>query len=161
MKSEPQNEHRWLQKLVGEWTYEQECSMDPDKPPGKFKGSECVRSLGGFWVVCEARGDMPGGEMANTLMTLGYDSGKKRYVGTWVGSMMSHMWVYDGYLDSEGKVLTLETEGPDCIHEGKLAQDKDVIEFNNDDHRVWTSYRLDNGGNWRQFMTVNYWRNPW
>ncbi|MGO4263975.1 DUF1579 family protein, partial [Lysobacter sp. TAB13] len=27
---EPQDEHRWLQQLVGNWTYESNCS--PDKP---------------------------------------------------------------------------------------------------------------------------------
>ena len=32
MKTEPQKEHEWLQRLVGEWTYESECSMEPGKP---------------------------------------------------------------------------------------------------------------------------------
>ncbi len=31
MKTEPQKEHLWLQKLVGEWTYESECVMEPAK----------------------------------------------------------------------------------------------------------------------------------
>jgi Protein of unknown function (DUF1579) len=42
MKTEPQKEHQWLQRLVGEWTYESECSMEPGKPPEKFEGSESV-----------------------------------------------------------------------------------------------------------------------
>lgn len=60
MKTEPQKEHQWLQQLVGEWTYESECSMEPGKPPEKCTGSESVRSLGGLWVLCEGRGEMPG-----------------------------------------------------------------------------------------------------
>jgi uncharacterized protein DUF1579 len=48
-------------------------------------------------------------------MTLGYDPEKKQYVGTWVGSMMSYLWVYDGSLDAEEKVLTLNAEGPSCF----------------------------------------------
>ncbi len=48
MKIEPQKEHQWLQKLVGEWAYESECSMEPGKPPERFAGSERVRSLGGL-----------------------------------------------------------------------------------------------------------------
>jgi hypothetical protein len=33
MQAEPQKEHQWLQKLVGEWTYETEAIMEPDQPP--------------------------------------------------------------------------------------------------------------------------------
>lgn len=60
-KAEPQKEHRWLQKLVGEWTFEGEAPMGPDKPPEKFKGTERVRSLGDLWFVAEGQGEMPGG----------------------------------------------------------------------------------------------------
>jgi hypothetical protein len=156
MKSEPQKQHEWLQKLVGEWTYEADCTMGPDQPPEKFKGSESVRSLGGVWVLCEGRGEMPDGGMATTLMTLGYDRQKKRYVGTWIGSMMTHLWVYDGALDAAEKVLTLDTEGPDFAAKGKMAQYKDVIEFKNDDHRLLASHMLGDDGQWHGFMTANY-----
>ncbi|MGH8579053.1 MAG: DUF1579 family protein [Gammaproteobacteria bacterium] len=61
MKTEPQQEHQWLQQLVGEWTYEPECSVGPEKPPERFKGMESVRSLGGLWVLYEGRAEMPGG----------------------------------------------------------------------------------------------------
>jgi Protein of unknown function (DUF1579) len=156
MKSEPQKQHEWLQKLVGEWTYEADCTMGPDQPPEKFKGSESVRSLGGVWVLCEGRGEMPDGGMATTLMALGYDPQKKRYVGTWIGSMMTHLWVYDGALDAAEKVLTLDTEGPDFAAKGKMAQYKDVIEFKNDDHRLLASHMLGDDGQWHGFMTANY-----
>src|SRR5262245_66093699 len=86
MQAEPQKEHQWLQQLVGDWTFESECVMGPEQPPSKFMGTESVRSLGALWVLCEGRGEMPGGGMATTLMTLGYDPAKKRYVGTFVGS---------------------------------------------------------------------------
>ncbi len=49
MTIEPQKEHQWLQKLVGEWTYESEAEMGPGKPAEKFKGTESVRSLDGKW----------------------------------------------------------------------------------------------------------------
>ncbi len=46
MNAEPKKEHGWLKKLIGEWTYESECAMEPGKPGENFIGSESVRSLG-------------------------------------------------------------------------------------------------------------------
>ena len=156
MKTEPQKEHQWLEKLVGEWTYEAEATMEPGKPPEKFQGTESARSVGGVWVLCEGRGEMPGGGVATTLMTLGYDPQKKHYVGTWIGSMMTYLWVYDGSLDAAERVLTLNAEGPDFDATEKLRKFKDVIEIKNDDHRVLTSHMLGDDGKWRGFMTANY-----
>lgn len=155
LMAEPQKEHQWLQKLVGEWTYEAECNMGPDQPASKSKGAETVRSIGGLWVLCEGTCEMPGGGPATMLMTLGYDPKKKRYTGTWIGSMMTHLWVYDGQLDATGKVLTLSAEGPNMAVEGKTAKYKDIIEFKNG-RRVLTSHMRGDDGKWHQFMTANY-----
>jgi hypothetical protein len=156
MHAEPQKEHLWLHRLIGAWTYEADCSMGPDQPPAKSTGSETVRSLGGLWVLCEGQGEMPGGGPATTIMTLGYDPQKRRYVGTWVGSMMTHLWAYEGELDAAAKALTLTAEGPSMTAEGKTAKYRDVIEFKSDDHRVLTSHLLGDDGQWHQFMTASY-----
>ena len=158
MNIEPQKQHEWLQQLVGEWTYESECSMEPGKPPEKFKGSEIVRSIGDLWVQGESHGEMPGGGIATMVITLGYDPQKKRYVGTFIGSMMTHLWIYDGALDTAEKVLTLNTEGPTCTGEEKLAKYKDVIELKSADHRVLISQMLGDDGIWSTVMTANYYR---
>jgi hypothetical protein len=70
--------------------------------------------------------------------------------------MMTHLWVYAGVLDAAGRVLTLETEGPNIAAEGKLGKFKDVIELKSDDHRVLTSHMLGDDGKWHGFMTANY-----
>jgi hypothetical protein len=156
MQSEPQKEHQWLQTLVGEWTMEGECNMGPVQPPMKSKATEVVRSLGGLWFIAEGKGDMPDGSTCNTVMTLGYDPRTKRYVGTWIGSPMSHLWIYDGEVDASGKVLTLNTEGPSFTDQTKLARYKDVIEVKSDDHRILTSHALGEDGKWTHFMTAHY-----
>ncbi|MFN2556739.1 MAG: DUF1579 domain-containing protein [Nitriliruptorales bacterium] len=154
--TEPQKEHEWLQKFVGEWRYEADATAAAGIPPEKVAGTESVRSLGGLWILAEGQGEMPGGGTATAVMTLGYDAQKQRYVGTWIGSMMTHLWVYDGSLDQSGRVLTLETEGPHMDVEGKMALYRDVIEFKSDDHRVLTAHMLGDDGNWHNFMTANY-----
>ena len=129
--------------------------MEPGKPPAKFTGTESVRSIGGLWVMCEGRGEMPGGGTATTIMALGYDPVKKRYVGTFLGSMMTHLWVYEGGLDAAGKALTLDTEGPNFAAGGRMTMYKDVIEFKSDDYRVLTSRTLGEDGKWQGFLTAN------
>ena len=157
MKTEPQNEHRWLQKLVGEWVME--GMTEQGKPKAATPWTETFRSLHGLWVVGEGRGEMGGGP-ATTIMTLGYDPQRKRFVGTWVGSMMAHLWVYDGELDAAQKVLTLHAEGPNFADGGKTTTKfKDVIEFKSDDHRTLTAEMLGPDGRWGVFMTSSYRRN--
>jgi len=156
MQAEPQKEHKWLQRMVGDWTLEGECIMGPDQPPSKYKGSESVRSLGGLWVICESKGEMPDGNPYSAIMTLGYDTNQKRFVGTWIGSMMTQLWLYDASMDAAGKVLTLCAEGPNMCAEGTLAKYKDVIEVKSDDHRVMTSQMQGEDGKWTQFMTANF-----
>ena len=158
MFAEPQQEHHWLEKLVGEWSYETECSMGPDQPPMKSTGQETVRSLGGLWTIGESLNEMPGGGTGKMVMTLGYDPARKRYVGTFIGSMMTHLWAYDGGLDESGKVLTLDTEGPSFAGDGKMAKYQDIIEFKSDDHRVLSSRCLGEDGQWHGFMTAHYHR---
>jgi hypothetical protein len=156
MITEPRKEHRWLQKLVGEWTFEAEATMESGKPTEKSRGTESVRSVGGVWFVAEGQGEMPGCGPVTTIMTLGYDPKRTRYVGTWIGSMMTHLWGYEGAVDADGRVLTLEAEGPSFVAEGKMAKYRDVIEFESDDHRVFRSLILGDDGKWHEFMTAHY-----
>jgi hypothetical protein len=156
MKLEICKEHEWLQQLVGEWSTEALASMKPGEPPEVFKGSESVRSVGGVWIVAEGRGEMPGGGTATMIMTLGSDPRTGRFVGTWIGSMMAHLWLYDGVLDADGRTLPLQAEGPSMAGDGTLGTYKDVIEIRSPDERVMTSHMLGEDGAWRQFMTATY-----
>jgi hypothetical protein len=99
---------------------------------------------------------MPGGGAATTLMTVGYDPRTGRYVGTWIGSMMAHLWIYDGELDAAGRILTLEAEGPHMTVEGKLARYRDAIELEGADRRLLRSRMLGDDGEWREFMVAHY-----
>jgi hypothetical protein len=152
----PQAEHEWLQQLVGEWTFEGEASMGPDQPPMKSQGTESVRTLGGLWVLCELQSSMPGGEPGTMLFTFGYDPQKQRFVGTFLGSMMTNLWIYEGSLDADRKLLTLDTEGPSFTDPAKLAKYQDSIEIVSPDHRILRSQFLGEDGKWNPFMTAHY-----
>jgi len=156
MKSEPTKRHQWLQKFLGEWTYEHDAPPGPDTQTHKVTGTESVRSLGGLWIVADGQGTMPDGGAATMIMTLGYDPQRERFVGTWVGSMMPNLWVYDGELDAAERILTLHTEAPSFDARRKLTRYKDIIEFKGDDYRVLRSESLGDDGQWQLFMTAHY-----
>ena len=155
-QAEPHENHRWLQQLVGEWTCEGEAQMGPDKPPEKFIGTESVRAVGEFWILGEGRGPLPDGSASTMLLTLGYDQRRERFVGTWVGSMMPFLWVYDGALDQARKVLTLDCEGPDMTGAGGTAKYRDIIELVSGDHRVLRSNMQGADGQWQQLLETHY-----
>lgn len=156
MTAEPQPQHEWLRKLVGDWVYETAAPAEPGKPAETLTGTETVRFLGDIWFVAEGEGQMPDGEVGRTIMTLGYDLQKERFVGTWIGSMMHHLWVYDGELDEAGKVLTLNSVGPDFNAPGKTREYTDIIEIEDDDHRLLIGRMLDDDGQWQEVMRARY-----
>jgi Protein of unknown function (DUF1579) len=155
MNAEPQSQHQWLDKFIGKWTSESEYRMEPNAEPSKATGTEVVRSIGGLWIVAEGESDMPDGCTGKTMMTLGFDPQMDRFVGTFVGSMMTNMWLYNGSLDPDRKILTLDTEGPNFTQTA-IAKYQDIIEFVSDDHRVMKSQILMEDGTWNHFMTAHY-----
>lgn len=144
----PAKEHEWLKQLEGEWDVEYAMTM-PDGTSMKDKGTEAVKSLGGFWSV---------GESAMGVMSLGYDPKQKKYVGTFICGMHDHLWKYEGSLDKTGKTLTLETEGPNMAQPGTMAKYKDIITINDKDQRVLESVMLGPDDKWISFMKATYTR---
>jgi hypothetical protein len=159
-QSTPQHEHHWLEKLVGDWTVHAKMDMSPGQTE-EMSGTESVRSVEGLWFIGEGQAEMPGGGTGTSIMTLGYDRSKQKYVGTFLSSMSTYMWVYEGELDADERILTLDTVGPDMSGEaknGELVRYRDIIEFKSDDHRVMRSRVQAKDGQWRQVMEMQYHR---
>ncbi|MBW9115883.1 DUF1579 domain-containing protein [Rhizobium cauense] len=147
-------EHRFLEKLVGVW------DVAAPEMSGDQRWTEIVRSLHGIWFVGEGSGQMPGGGAATTILTLGYSAARGKYIGSWIGSMMDYMWVYEGDLSPDGKVLNLYTRGPDFENAGAEQDYREQIIFTDDDHRTFNSSAKQPDGSWKQFMEAHYTRKP-
>lgn len=152
----PQAEHQWLEKLVGEWSFESEMDAGTGQPPQKSAGKESVRSLGGLWFIAEATSDMPEGGRQESLMTMGYEPVKKRYVGSFVSSAMTQQFVYEGFVDDSGSSLVLEAEGPDMSGGSGTVRYRDVVTIEGQDGRMLTSHILGKDGKWTRFMQARY-----
>lgn len=151
---EPTREHLWLASFAGEWRVESTYSMGPDQPQAGSTGRETARRVGELWIVAEGHGDDP--EHGSHVFTFGYDPAKKKFVGTFITSMMPMLWLYEGELDASGRVLELGAEGPSMSGDGSFVRYIDAFELVNDDERVLSSRMRNPDGSWTAFMRSVY-----
>ena len=153
----PAPEHTFLKKFVGEWTTTSECQMGPGQPALQCEGKFKARMLGEFWLISDTEGAMAG-TTVHAVLTLGYDPQQQKYVGTWVDSMMNHLWKYEGSV--EGETLTLEAAGPNFLAGGKPALFRDLYEFKSADEIAVSSQMQSDDGTWVTFITGTARRKP-
>ncbi len=150
-----EKEHAWLKKFVGEWECNSKAPATPGSPAMECSGVMTSSMLGDLWLVNKVENKMQGVSV-HAIQTIGFDAKKKKFVGTWVDSMMNHLWHYEGTLDAEGKTLTLEADGPDFADPSKTAKFRDSYEFKSPDHIIGTSSMQNQDGKWEVFMTGEF-----
>jgi hypothetical protein len=153
----PGKEHDILKSFAGEWELKTKFKMDPAQPPSEGKGTESARlAAGGFFLVFDVKGDM-GGMNFEGHGVMGYDTFKKKYVGSWVDSMSPAIYTYEGDIDKDGKKLTLWMEGPNPVSGEKMKQ-KHVIEIQGADSRRMIFYMDDAEGKELELGSIEYQR---
>jgi hypothetical protein len=150
MFAKPQDEHRWLDQLVGKWSLQHTCKT-PDGGIASTQGRMTCRSLLGMWLICESEGESGDGESWASVMTVGFDPAVGRYVGTYIGSMLASIWHYEGIMDPSGKRLPLETKGPSLVGTGTCKY-RDTIEVVSDKRWLFSSEYQNESGEWTSFM---------
>lgn len=149
----PTAEHKWLSKFHGTWTSKSKGMMGPGQPEMECSGEIVCKPLGEFWIVNDMQGDAFGDPMRG-IQTIGYDPENKKYVGTWVDSLTSFMWKYEGSVDATGKILTLEADGPNFMGDPKTTTKfQDIYEFRSESEMIVTSKMLGPDGKWVTFMS--------
>ncbi|TWT49992.1 hypothetical protein KOR42_36760 [Thalassoglobus neptunius] len=148
----PEPEHQWLQKFVGNWSLTSKAKMGPDQPDVECSGRMQCQMLGEFWLINKMDSEMMDSTMKG-VQSIGYDPVKEKYIGTWVDSMTSTLWVYEGTVNEAGTKLTLEADGPNFTTPGKTAKFRDAYEFRSPDHLVVTSSMQGDDGEWITFMS--------
>lgn len=151
---QPTAQHQWLQQLSGEWNTQVTMYM-PGQPPMSSEGEAKTRSVGGFWAVSKVAGLMMGAPFEG-LQTIGFDAEKQEFVGSWVDSFSSHMWLHRGQLNNARTKLTLECKGPCPLRPGELVSFREVMEVKDADHLAFTSYVQDENGKWEKGMQIDY-----
>ena len=149
---QPRAEHEWLAQMVGHWEYESECSMGPGQPPQLMHGRLDARLVGGLWLISEGSGSTPDGTPMSYIVTVGFDTTKGHYVGSFLASCMDYLWSYEGRRDESGQRLPLHTRGPNMLKPGELCPYQDVIEVVGPNEHHLTSLLLTDSGEWMPFL---------
>ena len=159
MKPVAKPEHRWLREA------RRRLDVRDARPQRRRdeRPRDGTRERARDWrdrVQLEGDGEMPDGSPATTVMTLGDDPDRKRVIGSWIGPMMTHQWVYDGELDLAKNTLVLNADGPSMKGDGTTARYRDTVVFRNDNERTLTASVQEPDGSWKTFMSMTYRRKP-
>ena len=107
--------HKMLARLAGSWTTRTKAWMEPDKPPAEGKGiCEQKMLLDGRYLHQEYAGEMMGDPFSG-INVIGYDNHTKKYVSTWIDSMSTGIYCFEGTGSGDGKTITQESSYDDPV----------------------------------------------
>ncbi|MGH2398873.1 MAG: DUF1579 domain-containing protein [bacterium] len=149
----PGPEHALFKEDEGTWDATVEMFM-PGAPPATSKGIETnTIGCGGLCLITDFKGDMMG-QGFHGHGTAAYDSGKKKYVGSWTDSMSTGLAVTEGTYDPTTRTFTGWFEGPDMT--GKVTKMRAVTEYKDRNTRVFSMYGPGPDGKEALGMRITY-----
>jgi hypothetical protein len=146
---QPGEEHARLKPLVGEWAVHGKMTG----PDGKVTESDSTSSismfLGDRFLLQEVNGKFEGMDFQGRGL-IGYDKGRKKWVGAWVDNFGTGIMTSEGVENEKGKCWTFEGsfQGP----QGPIAM-KDVLKVLGPNELSWVSHM---GGSPEPMMTLTY-----
>jgi hypothetical protein len=153
----PSAEHERLAKEVGTWDATvKSWSRGPESEPTVSQGVEVVKLIpGGLWTRSEFDGKL-GDQEFHGCGQSGYDTKKKKYVGTWVDNLSTEIMLMEGVYDPANHTLTTYSKGTDPS--GKAYEVQMISKQEEDDTRVFTmSIKSDETkGEYVKMMEITY-----
>ena len=111
----PAATHKRLASLAGKWTTKTTAWMNPDTPPMESTGTcEQKMLLGGRYLQQTYTSKMMGSPFTG-INLIGYDNQTKKYVSTWIDSMSTGIYYFEGTASADGKTITQESSYDDPV----------------------------------------------
>jgi Protein of unknown function (DUF1579) len=153
----PDEHHALLGAFVGEWTAHSVFQMSPDAPPMESTGSETNEMIfGGRYLATHHQGDFMGAPFEGRG-AMGYDKVQKKYVGVWIDSMSTMIYVESGQYDAASRSFTMESAFTDPT--GKKVKGRHVYTVVSDTERKLDFYEAEAGSDeWHKSGTITYTR---
>ena len=154
--STPNENHKVLDTLVGDWVYTIKWWMSPDAKPEESKGtSEIEWIMGGRFIEQEVEG-MSMGQPFEGKGIMGYDNEKKQYQSVWIDNMGTGIMKGSGNYDPNTKTLT-EKGTFSCPAEGGKSY-RGVTKILDKDNFTYEWYMNDPDGKEFRAMEITYTR---
>ena len=98
--------HKLLAGMAGDWNTRSRWWVDPSAPPMESSGS-CVQKmiLDGRFLQQEFAGEMMGGPFSG-IGFVGYNNHTGKYVSTWMDSMGTAIFYFEGGIGPDGRTIT-------------------------------------------------------
>jgi hypothetical protein len=154
--AKPNEHHKALAALEGDWAVENTMQMTPDAQPMKSTGTSHNKMiLGGRFLQGEFKGtfmNMP----FEGVGLLGYDPMKKKHVSVWADSMSGGVMTSYGDCDGSCKTITF-TDEVDDPSSGKKMPVRYVYTIESKDKYMMEWYETHDGKEFKA-MTIVYTR---
>jgi len=161
----PGENHKLLENLAGQWTYQVRHWMDPSKPPEESTGVSSVRAvMGGRYYIGEHKGKMempgPDGKPVERefegMGITGYDNVKEKFCNAWIDSMGTGIFVSEGRYDVGTKTFTYAGEYE--MMPGTKIKVRETIRIIDKDKHVLEWFEDHGGGQEVRIMEITFTR---
>ncbi len=145
--------HNMLARLVGSWTTRTKAWIEPDKPPVEGTGiCEQKMLLDGRYLQQEYAGEMMGDPFSG-INIIGYDNHTKKYVSTWIDSMSSGIYCFEGTGSEDGRTINQESSYDDPVR-GPMVW-RSISRIVDDNTVKVEMYLIPKGGNEEKMMEMD------
>jgi len=148
----PAAPHKMLANLEGSWITKTRAWMEPDKPPTEGTGT-CEQKMlfDGRYLQQEYTGEMMGNPFTG-INLVAYDNHTKKYVSTWIDSMSTGIYFFEGSGSKDGKTITQECSYDDPVRGPAIW--RSVTRIIDDDSVEYEMFLIPKGGKEEKMMEM-------
>ena len=144
--------HQLLANLSGSWTTKTTAWMSPDEPPVEGTGTcEQKMILDGRYLQQEYTGEMMGSPFTG-INLIGYDNHTKKYESTWIDSMSTGIYYFEGRASADGRTITQESNYDDPVRGPTVW--RSVTRIVDDNTLKYEMYLTSKGGKKEKMMEM-------
>jgi hypothetical protein len=154
VKGQPNENHKILDPIVGDFEATSKMWMSPDAQPMESKATATNKwILGGRFVHQDYKGEWQG-ETFEGMGITGYDNVKESYQSLWLDNMMTGIMLSDGKYDAAAKTLTFEGTFSCPMTGKKDMKMRSVLKIMDNDTHVYEMYGQGMTGEGPEFKTM-------